>query len=68
MSSNYFSKQVHRIITHGTMATVYLKDINKIKFLLVEYTKSPRNTMVLRGDFDLSIKTDILILLYSFRR
>ena len=31
MSSNYFSKQVHRIITHGTMATAYLKDINKIK-------------------------------------
>ena len=68
MSSNYFSKQVHRIITHGTMATVYLKDINKIKFLPVEYTKSPRNTMVLQGDFDLSIRTDILILLYSSRR
>lgn len=31
MSSNYFTKQVHRIITHGTMATAYLKDINKIK-------------------------------------
>ena len=31
MSSNYFSKQVYRIITHGTMATAYLKDINKIK-------------------------------------
>ena len=31
MSSNYFSKQVHRIITHGTMATAYLKDINRIK-------------------------------------
>ena len=31
MSSNYFSKRIHRIITHGTMATAYLKDINKIK-------------------------------------
>ena len=31
MSSNYFTKQVHRIITHGTMATAYLKDINMIK-------------------------------------
>ena len=31
MLSNYFSKRVHRIITHGTMATAYLKDINKIK-------------------------------------
>lgn len=31
MSSNYFTKQVHRIITYGTMATAYLKDINKIK-------------------------------------
>lgn len=31
MSSKYFTKQVHRVITHGTMATAYLKDINKIK-------------------------------------
>ena len=31
MTSTYFNKQVHRIITHGTMATAYLKDINKIK-------------------------------------
>ena len=31
MSSTYFTKQIHRIITHGTMATAYLKDINKIK-------------------------------------
>ena len=31
MTSTYFTKQIHRIITHGTMATAYLKDINKIK-------------------------------------
>ena len=31
MTSTYFNKQVHRIIIHGTMATAYLKDINKIK-------------------------------------
>ena len=31
MSSKYFKKQIHRIITHGTMATAYLKDINMIK-------------------------------------
>ena len=31
MISSYFKKQVYRIITHGTMATAYLKDINHIK-------------------------------------
>ena len=30
MTSKYFRKQVHRIITEGTMKTAYLKDINKI--------------------------------------
>ena len=31
MSSTYFTKQVNRIVTNGTMPTAYLKDINKIK-------------------------------------
>lgn len=31
MSSACFKRQVQRIIAHGTMATAYLKDINKIK-------------------------------------
>ena len=31
MSSSYFSKEISRIITEGTMKTVYLKDINHIK-------------------------------------
>ena len=31
MSSSYFSKEVGRIITEGTMKTAYLKDINHIK-------------------------------------
>ena len=30
MTSKYFRKQVHRIITEGTMKTAYLKDINRI--------------------------------------
>ena len=30
MKSSFFSKQVQRIITEGTMKTAYLKDINKI--------------------------------------
>ena len=30
MTSKYFRKQVHRIITEGTMRTAYLKDINRI--------------------------------------
>ena len=30
MSSRYFSEQVQRIITEGTMKTAYLKDMNKI--------------------------------------
>ena len=31
VTSTFFDSQVHRIITHGTMATAYLKDINNIK-------------------------------------
>jgi len=31
MSSSYFSKEISRIITEGTMETAYLKDINHIK-------------------------------------
>ena len=31
MSSSYFSKEISRIITDGTMKTAYLKDINHIK-------------------------------------
>ena len=31
MSSSYFSKEIRRIITEGTMKTAYLKDINHIK-------------------------------------
>ena len=31
MSSSYFSKEVSRIVTEGTMKTAYLKDINHIK-------------------------------------
>lgn len=31
MSSSYFSKEINRIITEGTMKTAYLKDINHIK-------------------------------------
>ena len=30
MTSVYFRKEIHRIITEGTMKTAYLKDINKI--------------------------------------
>ena len=31
MSSRYFKREIHRIITEGTMKTAYLKDINKIR-------------------------------------
>ena len=31
MSSSYFKKAVSRIVTEGTMKTVYLKDINNIR-------------------------------------
>lgn len=31
MSSSYFSKEVSRIVTEGTMKTAYLKDMNHIK-------------------------------------
>lgn len=31
MSSSYFSKEISRIITEGTMKTAYLRDINHIK-------------------------------------
>ena len=34
MNSRYFSEQVQRIITEGTMKTAYLKDMNKIPFPL----------------------------------
>jgi len=30
MTSQYFRREIHRIITEGTMKTAYLKDINKI--------------------------------------
>ena len=31
MRSTYFSKEVQRVVTEGTMKTAYLKDINKIE-------------------------------------
>lgn len=30
MTSLYFRREINRIVTHGTMATAYLKDINMI--------------------------------------
>lgn len=30
MTSFYFRREINRIVTHGTMATAYLKDINRI--------------------------------------
>lgn len=31
MSSTFFTKEINRIVTEGTMKTAYLKDINKIR-------------------------------------
>ena len=42
MTSLYFRKEVHRIITEGTMKTAYLKDINNILCPLPEYDEQIR--------------------------
>ena len=47
MTSTYFKKQVHRIITHGTMATAYLKDINKISVPIPSFDKQEYVSLVL---------------------
>ena len=47
MTSTYFKKQVHRIITHGTMATAYLKDINKIAVPIPNIDKQEYVSLVL---------------------
>ncbi len=47
MSSIYFQRQIHRIVTQGTMATVYLKDINKIKIPVPSIEKQNRLAQVL---------------------
>ena len=37
MTSQYFRKEITKIITEGTIKTAYLKDINKIKCPLPDY-------------------------------
>ena len=58
MTSTYFKKQVHRIITHGTMATAYLRDINKIAVPIPNIDKQKYVSLVLSS---LSRKEDIEI-------
>ncbi len=48
MSSSYFTRQVNRIITHGTMATAYLKDISKIKVPIPTLQEQERITKLLK--------------------
>ena len=42
MRSSYFSKEIQRIITEGTMKTAYLKDINRIVCPLPSSEKQTR--------------------------
>lgn len=56
MRSTYFSKEVQRIITEGTMKTAYLKDINKINCPLP--TVQAQN-MIVSGLLLLSEKIEI---------
>lgn len=54
-TSTFFKKQIHRIITHGTMTTAYLKDINKIKVPLPDIEKQNN---VIKGLITLSEKIE----------
>jgi len=46
MSSSYFSKEISRIITEGTMKTAYLKDINHIKCPLPSMAQQKNITLI----------------------
>ena len=54
-TSTFFKKQIHRIITHGTMTTAYLKDINKIKVPLPDIEEQNK---VIKGLITLSEKIE----------
>lgn len=42
MTSQYFRREIHRIITEGTMKTAYLKDINKILCPVPDFKEQKR--------------------------
>ena len=54
-TSTFFKKQIHRIITYGTMTTAYLKDINKIKVPLPDIEEQNK---VIKGLITLSEKIE----------
>ena len=61
MTSVYFRKEIHRIITEGTMKTAYLKDINKILCPLPYLEK--QNTIANRiSHYDKKIELDKRVL------
>lgn len=61
MSSSYFSKEVSRIVTEGTMKTAYLKDINHIKCPLPSMAQQQNITNLTSSiEEKLSIEQDCL--------
>ena len=61
MSSSYFSKEISRIITEGTMKTAYLKDINHIKCPLPSMAQQKNITNLTSSiEEKLSIEQEIL--------
>ena len=61
MSSSYFSKEISRIITEGTMKTAYLKDINHIKCPLPSMAQQKNKTNITSTiEEKLSIEQELL--------
>ena len=61
MSSSYFSKEISRIITEGTMKTAYLKDINHIKCPLPSMAQQKNITSLTSSiEEKLSIEQELL--------
>ena len=61
MSSSYFSKEISRIITEGTMKTAYLKDLNHIKCPLPSMAQQKNITNLTSSiEEKLSIEQDLL--------
>ena len=56
MRSSYFSREVQRIITEGTMKTAYLKDINRI---ICPHPSSKEQSRMVAGLLTLSEKSSI---------
>lgn len=65
MRSSYFSKEVQRIITEGTMKTAYLKDINRI---ICPSPSPEQQTRMVSGLLALSEKSSVeQIILHHYK-